>query len=236
MKKAKIIEQLIKERGSVKEFADRIGMAPTTLHSMLKRGVSKASVDNVIKVCRGLGITVEDLEVMANTTLSDDSNEDLQIKESSGLYVLNNTNHNSEVMLPLFGSIAAGALARVEGITEDELDYIKIPKSFLGKYENSKNLFAMKVNGESMNLLIPNGSYVVAKAIENSELKDDDIVIYSHDGDYSMKRFRRDNEDQVLIFSPESSDKKFRDIVIPFSTQNDLKIHGKVIFYSVALD
>ena len=51
-----------------------------------------------------------------------------------------------------------------------------------------------------------------------------------------MKRFRRDLEDEVIIFSPESTDRKFRDLVVPFDTQNDLIIHGKVVVYSVTLD
>ncbi|MDH5161477.1 helix-turn-helix domain-containing protein [Heyndrickxia oleronia] len=65
-KRTEIIEQLIKETGlSKKAFAEKIGIPPTTLRSMLQRGVGNASVDNVIKVCRGLGITTEDLEELA---------------------------------------------------------------------------------------------------------------------------------------------------------------------------
>jgi plasmid maintenance system antidote protein VapI len=65
-KRAEIIEQLIDETGlSKKAFAEQIGLPPTTLRSMLQRGVGKASVDNVIKVCKGLGITTEELEEMA---------------------------------------------------------------------------------------------------------------------------------------------------------------------------
>ncbi|WP_440706226.1 helix-turn-helix domain-containing protein [Heyndrickxia oleronia] len=66
-KRTEIIEQLIKETGlSKKAFAEKIGIPPTTLRSMLQRGVGNASVDNVIKVCRGLGITTEELEELAN--------------------------------------------------------------------------------------------------------------------------------------------------------------------------
>jgi len=106
----------------------------------------------------------------------------------------------------------------------------------LGKYANRKDLFVLKVNGESMNKVIPNGSYVVCKPIEIEELKEDDIVIFSHDNEYSMKRFRRDEENHLLIFSPESTDRKYHDIVIPYDTMNDLKIYAKVIWYAVTLD
>jgi len=71
-KKAQIIAKLIEEKGYKKRaFAKMIGIPPTTLQSMLTRGIGKASVDNVVKVCRGLGISTEELERMANNTNAD---------------------------------------------------------------------------------------------------------------------------------------------------------------------
>ena len=63
--KARVLAELIDRRGSRRAFAESIGLPPTTLQSMLTRGVGRASIDNVIKVCRALGITVEQLESMA---------------------------------------------------------------------------------------------------------------------------------------------------------------------------
>lgn len=66
MKRAELLEELIKEKGySKKSFAEKINIPPTTLASILSRGVGKASVDNVIKICRGLGITIDQMEEMA---------------------------------------------------------------------------------------------------------------------------------------------------------------------------
>lgn|SRR5690625_2569438 len=62
-KRTKILEDLIDETGlSKKAFAEKIGIPPTTLRSMLLRGIGNASVNNVIKVCEGLGITVDELQ------------------------------------------------------------------------------------------------------------------------------------------------------------------------------
>lgn len=64
--KAKVLAKLIDKKGvSRRAFAEEAGIPPTTLQSMLQRGVGRASIDNVIKVCRLLGITVEQLEEMA---------------------------------------------------------------------------------------------------------------------------------------------------------------------------
>ena len=64
--KTEIVKKLIDENyPSQKAFADSVGIPYTTLRSMLERGIENASVTNVIKVCRGLGITVDQLERMA---------------------------------------------------------------------------------------------------------------------------------------------------------------------------
>jgi len=65
-KRTEILEELIEETGmSKKAFAEKIGLPPTTLRSMLDRGIGNASVNNVIKICKGLGITIEELEKRA---------------------------------------------------------------------------------------------------------------------------------------------------------------------------
>lgn len=71
--KARVLAKMIDERGSRRAFAEEVGLPPTTLQSMLQRGVGRASIDNVIKVCRALGITVEQLDEMANKLEKDDN-------------------------------------------------------------------------------------------------------------------------------------------------------------------
>lgn len=67
MNREAIIKDLIKKKGmSIKTFSEFAGLPYTTLHSMLERGIGKASVDNVILVCKALGVSIEDLENMAN--------------------------------------------------------------------------------------------------------------------------------------------------------------------------
>lgn len=66
-RRTEIIEKLIAEKfPNVKAFAETIQIPYTTLKSMLTRGIGNASVDNVIKVCKGLGITTDQLVEMAN--------------------------------------------------------------------------------------------------------------------------------------------------------------------------
>ena len=67
MEKAKILEQLIKKEGyNLKSFAEKCGLPYTTLYGIIRNGVGKASVDNVIIICKNLGIQIEDLDEMTS--------------------------------------------------------------------------------------------------------------------------------------------------------------------------
>ena len=62
MTREEYIKTLIAEKGySVKGFAAQIGIPYSTLRSILSSGVGGASVDNAIRICQGLGITVDTL-------------------------------------------------------------------------------------------------------------------------------------------------------------------------------
>lgn len=128
-------------------------------------------------------------------------------------------------------AISAGLPINVEAITNAER--ISIPDSIMGKHAGSSDIFITRVNGESMNRVIPDESLIAVKPIELSTLKDGDIVVYSDDGSYSVKRYYRD--DTRIIFRPDSNDSRFYDYISNIDNEN-LKIHGKVVLYIVELD
>lgn len=63
-KRTEFIAKLIDQRGSRRSFADEIGIPKSTLQSMIERGIGRASIDTVLKVCKALGITTEQLEAV----------------------------------------------------------------------------------------------------------------------------------------------------------------------------
>lgn len=127
--------------------------------------------------------------------------------------------------------ISAGLPDHVDAVTHT--DKIEIPDSIMGRHAGEKDIFITKVNGQSMNRIIPDGSLIAVKPIDLHQIKQGDIVVYSDNGDYSVKRFYK-NDDQ-LIFRPDSNDTSFFDYIT--STENpNLKIHGKVVVYIVELD
>ncbi len=64
MTREKYLKNLIKKNGlTVKEFAQSIEMPYSTLLTMLNdEKVGNAAVDSVIKICKGLNITIQDLQ------------------------------------------------------------------------------------------------------------------------------------------------------------------------------
>lgn len=140
--------------------------------------------------------------------------------------------------LPLYGDVAAGALAEIEGLKVWNVETIDIPTAMLGRYANDDHLFSMYVNGDSMNQVIPNGSIIVAKPLEDYMYKDGDIVIFNHDAEYSLKTYRPNMIDGFVVFEPNSDNAGFKNIAIDHTTLHDanmVSISGKVIFFSTIL-
>ena len=54
---------IIEDSGTLKDFAKKINMPYTTLYS-ISRNVGGASIDNILKICKVLGISADDLAEM----------------------------------------------------------------------------------------------------------------------------------------------------------------------------
>ena len=170
--------------------------------------------------------TLNQIAKIFNVRIDDLMEKDLS-NPSVDSFKVATTSHYNHYNTP----ISAGLPDLVEAVTHTE--QIEIPDSIMGKHAGQKDIFITKVNGQSMNRIIPDGSLIAVKPIDLHQIKQGDIVVYSDNGDYSVKRFYK-NDDQ-LIFRPDSNDNSFFDYIT--STENtNLKIHGKVVVYIVELD
>ena len=61
MIESKIKTIIIERYGSVKSFANKIKVPYTTIDTILKRGMLKSNVLNVIKMCKELDIDIDEL-------------------------------------------------------------------------------------------------------------------------------------------------------------------------------
>ncbi len=213
MQRGEILTNFMDEKGySVASVARESGVPYTTVRSMIENNLVNSSIDNVIKLCRVLGIAVEDLLEEKGTT---------ELKEEKRTVYR---------FLPTV-KISAGLPMDVE--CTEEVETIEIPDELLGKHAGSPDIFFMRVNGESMNKTIPHDSLIAVKSCYVEDLKNGDIVVYSNGYDYSVKFFYETNE--KFIFRPNSTDPIFTDHTVD-KVNEELRLHGKVITYIVNMD
>ena len=58
-------EKIRSKYKTVKAFSEKIGLPYTTVHTILNRSLGGASIHAVLKICKELGLTLEELEKMA---------------------------------------------------------------------------------------------------------------------------------------------------------------------------
>lgn len=131
-------------------------------------------------------------------------------------------------------SISAGITTVAESVAEYETEKLEIPDYLMGKHAGNNDIYVTRVNGESMNKVIPNGSFIAVKPVELSCLHDGDIVVFKYDNETAVKRYY--NHGDKIAFRPDSTDSSFFDKVIDINDGIELKIKGKVVLYIVDTD
>lgn len=212
MTREEFLTMRIKSLGSVKEFSTKINMPYTTLRSILTN-VGGASIDNVVKICNGLGISTATLEGL-----------DEEIPGSPSF---------EYTYIPV--GISAGQMEDCEALSL--LPKISVPDVIMGPYARDPHIVFMRVNGESMNRVIDNGATIaVMTGLERCQIQNGDIVIARYDGaGYTIKRYYDLPEKHQIILTPDSDDPGFLPIPINYESPDDLRIFGRVVMYSVIL-
>lgn len=206
----KIIELIFKladnRKLSMSELAKRVNVAKSSL-SRYKSGQRDFPVNDIGKYAKVLNVPVEYLLGLENNSA-----------------VTNEYKYSPE-------SISAGLPLLVDGVTN--YDNISMPDELMGKYAGHKDIIISKINGDSMDKLMNDGSFIAIKQINNAEaLNNGDIVVFSHNHEYSVKYFYK--HDDMLIFKPYSNNPVHYDQ--SFSVHDGVVIHGKVVTYIVNLD
>ncbi|EOW9529854.1 XRE family transcriptional regulator [Bacillus cytotoxicus] len=204
-----------------KELGLRIGKKHNTISSY-ENGTNEPEQDVLFAIAKALDISINDLFPPTNEMYKPNNQSVSLINESDYTYIPT--------------SISAGLPLEIEGMTEMDLDTIRIPDSLMGKWAGREDIFITRVNGDSMNKVIPHSSLIAVKEINLEELYDNDIVVFSNGCDYSVKRFFNDKENKRLIFRPDSYDNRFFDYTISYEEATNITIHGKVVMYIVSLD
>lgn len=203
MEKENELKRLMElKSGSVKAFSEEVGLAYTTVRSILQRGVYNSNVENVLKICKGLNLKAEKILDYDNGEQELENEVDtLPVKE-----------------IPIVSQISAGLPIYAE---ENILEHTYIATK---KLNSNKEIFGLRVNGDSMDKEFRDGDVVIVEkdaVVENGQI----AVVQINGYNATVKRVRYEKDRIILI--PESNNPAHYPQV--YSQDDEVKIIGKVV-------
>lgn len=132
----------------------------------------------------------------------------------------------NDIKVPYFGQVSAGNFESVE-IDTKELEVPEI--AFNGR--NPKECIALQVNGDSMNKILSNGSYIIIHDYRRNQdyrLNNNDILVLRLGGEYTVKRVRR--TETKLHLDPVSYSDEFKTNTFDLESLEEIEVIGKVIY------
>ncbi|MEK5191727.1 S24 family peptidase [Staphylococcus sp. FSL M7-0405] len=135
-------------------------------------------------------------------------------------------NINIQFKVPYYGQVSAGNFEGVE-VDNRELDVPDI--AFNGR--NPKECIALQVNGDSMNKILANGSYIIIHDYRRNQdyrLNNNDILVLRLGGEYTVKRVRR--TEAKLHLDPVSYSDEFKTNTFDLESLEEIEVIGKVIY------
>lgn len=137
----------------------------------------------------------------------------------------NKTINDSFVLskVPIVGKIAAGQPILAEEYIEG---YLPVEPNVYG-LTSSEDLFYLKVAGQSMNLKVKNGDYALIHKQDYAEDGDIVVAIVNGDDEATLKRYKRLNE-QFVLLEPMSTDPTIEAITVDLKNTK-FQIIGKAI-------
>ena len=179
-------------------------------------GVSKATI---MKYEKGI---VSNMKRSSIATLADFFN--VSPTYLIGLEEQQTTNILKDLLyIPVVGKIRAGEPILAEENIEDNL----VISCSMYNLHSADGLFFLKVVGDSMNNVIPNGGYALIRQQDTAENGDIVVAIVNGDNEATLKRFKQIDNNFVML-EPDSSFNEYQPIIINLK-DTDFKIIGKVI-------
>lgn len=189
---------------SQQQLADIMGTTQQTIQRY-ESGARDLKSSVLIKLSAALGVTISAL---------------------LGLEPLPSPKSSDFVDVPLYGSVAAGT--PIEMIPVDETH--PIPARVHEEYPDA---FLLKVRGESMNRVIPNGCYVLVDPCDVVDHDGDPYAVCVNGFDATVKRVHRLENGFELV--PDSTDPTFRATVYDYGEEGteEITVIGRVVWYTL---
>lgn len=140
------------------------------------------------------------------------------------------SNSRSEYhVVPLYGEIAAGTPIEMTTIAKT----VEVPSDIRVKYPNA---FLLRVEGNSMNRVLPNGCYALVKPCECVDADGAPYAVCVNGYAATIKRVRRLNNGFELV--PDSTDPTYKPKVYDYGEDGTetVTVIGRVVWYCVPTD
>lgn len=232
----KLKDLIIENFGSLKNFAERSNVPRSTLTTILKRGVDKASVTSIINICKTLGIDTDELAqgriVKRNAKKPfeqfyyalDQSELSLLLQyrkltpysQETIRYLVQRMLEeqlpsNRTIQRPVFLMPASAGSGQF--LDSDDYEVVDFPEESVPP----ESTFAVRVSGNSMLPEFHDGSIVFVK--QSKSLEPGEIGIFLLNGEGYLKKL---GERQLISLNPDYEN-------IKINKYDDLRIVGKVV-------
>lgn len=133
------------------------------------------------------------------------------------------------VEVPLYGSIAAGTPIEMQRVESSQ----HVPTKVREKYPDA---FLLKVEGESMNRILPNGCYALVDPAQKAECNGAPYAVCVNGYDATIKRVRQLNNGFELV--PDSNDPTYLKKTYNYNEPGteEITVIGRVVYYVLPYD
>jgi len=178
----KIKELIIEKYGSVRNFSFKINIPYTTVYIILKRVIDNSNVGNVIKMCKALNLSIDNL--IDNKAII----PNLEFDNASYL------DYGSDIIkIPVYGTIKAGIPIESQN---DIIDYVDIPKDWTN---GGKKFYGLKISGDSMFPKYSENDIVIFEQNDDIEAyKNKDVAVMINGTESTFKKILVNEQGIVL--------------------------------------
>ena len=209
----KSIQSLIDSEGSKSAFASRVGVSRSAVTNWTS-GLNAPDIELIAKIAAVYSVPLSDI---------------LEGRIYSSRALAEVEAQNKWVSVPLYGAIAAGT--PIEMIESEGT--FPIP---MAKHEEYPDAFLLRVEGESMNRVLPNGCYALVDPCSDVERDNQPYAVCVNGYDATIKRVHKLNNGFELV--PDSTDPTFKPAIYDYGVEGTETITpiGRVVYYVLPFD
>lgn len=202
----KIAEARIAKGWTQKDLAKKIGTTQQQI-ARYESGDNDVKSSVLVKMSNAMGVTISYLLGMENAALP----------------------NNSTIDVPLYGKIAAGEPIEMVEVEDSQPVPIKVHEKF-------PDAFLLRVEGDSMNRILPNGSYALIDPAQKEPISGKPYAVCVNGFDATIKRVRRLNNGFELV--PDSTDPTYVPKVFNYNEPgtDPVTVIGRVVYYVLPFD